>query len=149
MDELFENGYLIIALIVFIYSVLKKFFGAKKPAPQKPVRKPLTSAPPITHQAPTPAEMLKRELAEYLGIEEEVVTVKPTYTDSPAKEPEPVPQKLKRKESLIPIQKIVRKQQPVEIIKTPPKTKSVSLRERIIWAEILGPPKSKRRGRTI
>jgi hypothetical protein len=171
MEDLFDVGYIVFIIIIFVFSAIKNVMKQKGKMQQRPTipRPPTSQSRPQTQRPPqpkdTPAQVLQRELERMLGFEEEkpppVVhqpgIPKPTPVRSPDTryrigEPEPVKPASKptEREKPKPYKKIEKRpltSKPMRQIV--PAFPVGSLRERIIWAEILGPPKAKKRKRTI
>jgi len=155
MEDLFDIGYVVFIILLFLFSFLRNIGKKKKKAP--PARpQPRASRPP-QREGETPADVFKKELAKFLGLAEEQPEKPPPPTPKPRLTTQTPPTTFKPVKTPASMPESISEQPSAEYPVKPVKPRFISLqrksresiRERIIWAEILGPPKSRRRGRTI
>lgn len=161
MDDVFDIGYVIFILVIFLFSIIKNLAKAKKspqvptqnrPVPQRPLpQRPFPAAGPVAPTKPAAEDFIERKLAELLGLD---VSAAPPV---PAPAPKPVRPPSFSREGEKPKVRETRPASPAPSREVAPKAASLlnqkpaqmSMRERFIWAEILAPPRARRRGRAI
>jgi len=166
MDDVFDIGYVIFILVIFLFSIIKNLAKAKKspqvptqnrPMPQRPLsqrplpQQPFPAAGPVAPTKPAAEDFIERKLAEFLGLDV------PAAPPVPAPVPKPVRPPSFSREGEKPEVRATRPASPAPSREVVPKAASLlsqkpaqmSMRERFIWAEILAPPRARRRGRAI
>lgn len=148
MDDLFDIGYIIFIILIFLFSVFKnRAKGKKQTAP--PQRK---SRPPADTKSAAGEDFIERKLAEFLGLD--VPPAKKTPPPKPVAEPikKSVPQTSSQKVKPKPAKYVEREKTEKTGRKkrrSRPGALQSSYRQRIIWAEILAPPRARRKGRAV
>ena len=153
MDDIGEILYILFIIIIFIISAIRK---GKKTKSSLPVPKPKSSTLTPIKRNLTPAELIERELAKMLGVEKEPTPI-PTRTKPKPYFPAPplIPEQTRmskiptRTKKATPKIKLADRQQEMESDMNRLSSQLSFIQERIIWAEILGPPKALRHGRIV
>jgi hypothetical protein len=149
MDDFFEIGYVIFIIVIFLFSIIKNMAKSKKqqPAPHQKAHPLNAPQRPATPQRPTADDFIERKLAELLGLDvPAAVPPKP----QPVRPPVPPRETFRLIPSASPVAGGVNAAD-VQNERVLPgrKMNQQSFRERIIWAEILAPPRARRRGRAV
>jgi len=166
MDDVFDIGYVIFILVIFLFSIIKNLAKAKKspqvptqnrplsqrPLPQRPLpQRPFPPAGPVAPTKPAAEDFIERKLAELLGLDvppvppQPVPPPKPAQPASVSREREKPQVRETRPTSPAPSREVAHKA--ASLLNQKPA--QMTMRERFIWAEILAPPRARRRGRAI
>lgn len=154
MDDLFDNGYVVFILVIFLFSIIKNLAKAKKSPPLPPQKgpapaRPMPAAGPAAPARPTAEDFIERKLAELLGLDVPPAPPAPAPAPKPVRPPSFSSEGEKSRTSETRPAGPTREVLPhaASVIKQKPA--AMSMRERFIWAEILAPPRARRRGRVI
>ena len=147
MEDLFDAGYVVFIILIFVFSIIKNMAKNKKRPPAQPPKK----KPPIAPEGQVSGDFIERKLAELLGLDVSTpATPKPKSVVQPIPESVPPTSQTRAIPESSEFSMIQKKEKPKKKKRVPPKKSyPPSLHDRIIWAEILAPPRSRRRGRVI
>lgn len=148
MEDIFDSLYVVVAIVIFVSSIVRKRLKkqqpnpVKKPIPQpRPVVIPQTrKVGPVTRSAKPPSEFeaVREELAELFGI-------RPPKPSPPKRQPVPaeiVAPVVKAKKVILPEKVIVQEEEAQASWQSDQDMSA--WQQRIVWTEILGSPKAKR-----
>ncbi|MCK5740395.1 hypothetical protein KAH55_14495 [bacterium] len=148
MEDIFDSLYVVVAIVIFVSSIVR---NRLKKQQQKTVKKPITQSRPVVIPQPNKAgpvirsakptsefEAVREELAELFGIR----SPKPSVPNRQSVQAEIAVPVVKPKKVTVPEKVIVREEE-VQPSWQFNRDRS-AWQQRIIWTEILGPPKSKR-----
>ena len=145
MEDIFDSLYVVVAIIIFISSIVRKRLKAQQ---QNTAKKPVPHPRPVTVPKCTGTGQAKsaKPAADFDAVREELAEL---FGIRPAKPPAPKPKPVEQEKN-IPVVAPKKTVVPEKVAVTEEKTLQsrsfeqdrTEWQQRIIWAEVLGPPKA-------